>query len=186
MACNDILLAILAVIVFAGILFYLGKCDDGSILNDGTVDPNYDPWVSSTRSDFQLSPHSESPGIGSILAPYTPTYQPTQSKACDFNHKGKRFSRRNRDEIQYNVEDLLPKHFESDWYDVEPLQCSKHIKDSHLIHPSKHMGIDSKGSSLKNATLDPRGDVYIPKNEVGPFLNSTIDPDRNIRKSLYC
>lgn len=165
MDCNDILLAVLAIIVFAGILIYMSKCTGRPILNEGTIDLEYDPISSESN-----------------LASYTPIHKKEADAPCDFEYKKKRYRKRSREEIdkQFDVNELLPKDFEDDFFDIEPLQV-QHINDSHLIHPVKHMGTDSRGASLKNASRDLRGDIPIPKRDVGPFLQSDIDPDNNIR-----
>lgn len=173
MACNDILLVILAVIVFAGILLYLSKCDGKPILNEGTLDPEYDPYRSVSQD--------------SVLGSYTPAYKRNKQLGEEFEFKKKRFVKRSREDIDkaFDVNELLPQEFEDDFFDIEPLQA-KRLDDANLIHPIKHMGTDSRGASLKNASRDPRGDIPIPKMEVGPFLQSDIDPDNNIRPYYGC
>lgn len=42
-------------------------------------------------------------------------------------------------------------------------------------------GIDTIGSSRKNASQDLRGNIACPKLNITPFYNSTIDPDYNIK-----
>ena len=149
MACNDVLFALLSVIIFVGILIYLCQCDK-PILNEGTIDLEYDP--------VEQTPYAE------------------------FEHKKKKYVKRSRDDIdkQFDINELLPQDFEDDFFDIEPLQARR-MDDSNLIHPMKHMGTDSRGASMKNASRDLRGGIPIPKQEVGPFLQSNIDPDTNIR-----
>ncbi|AGC01858.1 hypothetical protein H012_gp605 [Acanthamoeba polyphaga moumouvirus] len=101
----------------------------------------------------------------------------------DFCYKKNKFTKRTPDDIKdlFNVNKMLPQEIEDDWFDVEPLQCTKKIKGTHLIHPKVHMGINTVGSSLKNGSHDIRGDIPNPKINVSPFLNSTIEPDTNIK-----
>ncbi len=101
-----------------------------------------------------------------------------------FTYKKKKYTKRTPDDVKdlFDIDKMLPQEREEDWFDDEPLQSTKKIKGTHLIHPKNHMGINTVGSSLKNGTHDMRGDVPIRKIEnFSPFLNSTIDPDINIK-----
>ena len=101
----------------------------------------------------------------------------------DFSYKKKRFTRRTPEDVadQYDINKMLPQEIEGDWFDVEPLLTTKKIKGTHLIHPKVHMGVNTVGSSLKNGSLDYRGDIPNPKINVSPWNNSTIEPDTNIK-----
>jgi hypothetical protein len=101
----------------------------------------------------------------------------------DFSYKKKKFTKRTPDDIKdlFDVQKMLPQEIEEDWFDVEPLQSTKKIKGTHLIHPKVHMGVNTVGSSLKNGTHDIRGDVPNPKINVSPWMNSTIEPDTNLK-----
>lgn len=112
--------------------------------------------------------------------------QPYSDSDCDprdFSYKKKKFTKRTHEDVQdlFNVSKMLPQEIEEDWFDIGPLQNTKQIKGTHLIHPKVHMGVNTIGSSLKNATHDIRGDIPNPKIKVSPFLNSTIEPDNNIK-----
>ena len=101
----------------------------------------------------------------------------------DFVHKKKKFTRRTPDDVKdlFDVDKMLPQEIEHDWFDTEPLQSTKKIKGTHLIHPKIHMGVNTIGSSLKNGTHDIRGDIPNPKINVSPWGNSTIEPDTNLK-----
>lgn len=110
-------------------------------------------------------------------------YSDSEHDERDFSHKKKRFSKRTPDDVKdlFDINKMLPQEIEEDWFDVEPLQSTKKIRGTHLIHPMKHMGVNTVGSSLKNATHDIRGDIPNPKINVSPWNNSTIEPDTNIK-----
>ena len=74
-----------------------------------------------------------------------------------------------------NSDKLLPQQENKDWFDVveDPIT----VKNRHLININKPIGIDSIGSSMKNACLDIRGNIPAPKYAISPFLNSAIEPD---------
>jgi hypothetical protein len=74
-------------------------------------------------------------------------------------------------------EGLLPIE-EKDWFeDVTPTK----IKNRHLINIYRPVGVNTISTSLKNPSLDIRGAPANPKTVVSPFLNSSIEPDHNIK-----
>jgi hypothetical protein len=101
----------------------------------------------------------------------------------DFSYKKKRFTKRTPDDVKelFNINAMLPEEIQQDWFDVEPLLTTKKIKGTHLIHPKVHMGVNTVGNSLKNGTHDLRGDIANPKMNVSPWMNSTIEPDTNLK-----
>ena len=72
-----------------------------------------------------------------------------------------------------------PKHGQTSWAEYAP----QNLQGQQLLDPTKYAGVDTQGSSLKNASWDLRRDPPIPRVDVGPFLNSTMDADP-WRKSL--
>lgn len=74
-----------------------------------------------------------------------------------------------------NSEKLLPQQENKDWFDTveDPIK----VKNRHLINISAPVGINSIGSSMKNACLDIRGNIPAPKFSISPFLIGTIEPD---------
>ncbi len=78
---------------------------------------------------------------------------------------------------QKTDEGLLPVE-EKDWFeDVTPTK----IKNRHLINIYRPVGVNTISTSLKNPSLDIRGAPANPKTVVSPFLNSSIEPDHNIK-----
>lgn len=110
-------------------------------------------------------------------------YSDAEYDARDFSYKKKKFTKRTPDDVKelFNINKMLPQEVEEDWFDVEPLLTTKKIKGTHLIHPKVHMGVNTVGSSLRYGTHDIRGDVACPKILVSPWLNSTIEPDTNLK-----
>ena len=74
-----------------------------------------------------------------------------------------------------NSEKLLPQEVNQNFFDVveDPIT----VKNRHLINITSPIGINSIGSSMKNACLDIRGNIPAPKYSISPFLNGTIEPD---------
>ena len=101
----------------------------------------------------------------------------------DFVYKKKKFTKRTPDDIKdlFDIDKMMPQETENNWFDIEPLQNTKKIKGTQFIHPKVHMGVDTVGGSLKNPSLDIRGDIPNPIMNVSPWNNSTIQPDTNLK-----
>uniref|UniRef100_A0A6C0EBP5 Minor capsid protein P11 C-terminal conserved region domain-containing protein n=1 Tax=viral metagenome TaxID=1070528 RepID=A0A6C0EBP5_9ZZZZ len=85
---------------------------------------------------------------------------------------------RNREEDKFNSGDFLPKETNNDWF--EDVQAVK-VKNRNLINVFRPTGIDTINASKKVAGLDIRGTPPNPRTIVSPFLNSSVDPDYNIK-----
>ena len=51
------------------------------------------------------------------------------------------------------------------------------IKNQNLLDPAKFIGANTLGASMKNSNYDIRAAPGIPRREVSPWMQSTIDPD---------
>ena len=81
------------------------------------------------------------------------------------------------------AEDLLPKgSANSKWSQVSPAGQGD-LKDQNVLSAGALVGLDTQGSSMKNANLQLRADPVCPKNVISPWMNSSVEPDLN-RKSL--
>jgi len=75
--------------------------------------------------------------------------------------------------------DLLPHDVgDNAWQETSP-EAQGHITDQNFLESGHHYGINTVGQSLKNANRQLRSDPPIPKVNIGPWLNSTVDPDSN-------
>ena len=81
----------------------------------------------------------------------------------------------------FNSQNYLPNKEgqRDDWFEVLPDAIS--VKNRHLINVSKPIGMNTIGTSLRNASWDIRGTVACPKFVVSPWLQSTIEPDTNLK-----
>jgi hypothetical protein len=83
---------------------------------------------------------------------------------------------------KYDAKDFLPKEVNNQWFDTDFSQAKHNINDDKLINTDRYViGINTVGQSLKNASHDIRGAVMVPKFAVSPWMNSTIEPDTNIK-----
>ena len=77
-----------------------------------------------------------------------------------------------------NSSDLLPlpTDLNSQWASLNPVNQGNPITPD-LLQAGYHIGLDTIGQSLRNANLQLRSDPYIPKATVGPWNQSTYEPD---------
>ena len=88
---------------------------------------------------------------------------------------------------KYNVKDYLPKDNRDDWFDTDFQQVKTKLKDDSLINANRYViGVNTVGQSLANPAYDLRGTIGVanPKENVGPWNNSTYEPDFNL-KTFY-
>jgi hypothetical protein len=72
--------------------------------------------------------------------------------------------------------DLLPKDTNSQWAQLNPAGNAD-FKNVNLLKAGYNIGIDTVGSSLRNANLQERSEPPNPTTVVSPWLNTTIEPD---------
>ena len=82
---------------------------------------------------------------------------------------------------QTDPKDLLPKDINSDWSNVNPANAD--LKNINLLSAGQLIGINTVGSSLRNPSLQERSEPVIPKTNIGPWNNSTIEAD-TLRRPL--
>ena len=77
--------------------------------------------------------------------------------------------------------ELLPSNINSEFVNINP---NNGVTMPDMLQAGIHNGLDTVGQTLKNSSLDLRGDVTIPKSDTG-LCNvnvSTIEPDQTRRK----
>jgi len=77
---------------------------------------------------------------------------------------------------------LLPNDNNSQWASVNP-QGGGMLKGVNLLQAGSLIGINTVGSTMRNANLQVRSEPPNPQGNVGPWMNSTIEPDV-VRKPL--
>lgn len=80
-----------------------------------------------------------------------------------------------------NPADLLPSDSNSAWGSLSPVQGGTLMPD--LLQAGYHSGLNTIGQSLKNANLQLRSDPIIPRQDIGPWNQSTIE-DPPIRREF--
>ena len=74
--------------------------------------------------------------------------------------------------------ELLPIDANSQWAALNPVNMNQgSILNGDMLQAGYHIGLDTIGQTLKNANLQLRSDPIIPKQDVGPWNQSTYEPD---------
>lgn len=81
-----------------------------------------------------------------------------------------------------NPADLLPSDQATAWSHANPVGKGA-LEDQNFLSAGYHVGINTVGQSLRNANMQIRSEPPNPVKKVGPWMQSTIEPDLN-RKPL--
>ena len=75
-----------------------------------------------------------------------------------------------------NPEELLPADQNNEWSKLNPVGTGD-LNNVNLLKAGYHTGIDTVGSSLRNANLQVRSEYPNPTTKVSPWMNTTIEAD---------
>lgn len=122
-------------------------------------------------------------------------FEPVPSDPVDGNWIPKELMNMDEDPIKGNFtpnncfpkdtlspEELLPSNQATTWSAANPNGDGK-LSDQNFLHAGYHVGINTVGQTLRNANLQLRSEPPNPTKKVGPWMQSTIEPDLN-RKAL--
>lgn len=77
-----------------------------------------------------------------------------------------------------NPGDLLPVDHNGEWSALNPNSMNKgDVLMPDLLQAGYHIGLDTIGQTLRNPNLQLRSDPLIQKVDIGPWNQSTIEPD---------
>lgn len=71
--------------------------------------------------------------------------------------------------------ELLPKQAHNKFSALQP--TTNDLQGVNLLQAGYHIGVDTVGQSLRNANLQVRSEPPNPQTNVGPWMNSTMEPD---------
>lgn len=74
------------------------------------------------------------------------------------------------------AEDLLPGNANSTWSQVNPAGQGE-LANKNLLTAGYHIGVNTVGQTLRNPNLQLRSEPLNPQVKVGPWNQSTIEPD---------
>tara|TARA_X000000950_G_C13909518_1_gene658402 strand:- start:3025 stop:3651 length:627 start_codon:yes stop_codon:yes gene_type:complete len=114
-----------------------------------------------------------------------------QNVGSDVNESGTSVTARNMEKLiqenemnklKFNSSDLLPKEVNQDWFESDFSNAQVNVNDDNLVVTDRYiLGVNTVGQSLKNPSYDIRANPPCPKFGVSPWLQSTIEPDFNIK-----
>ena len=81
---------------------------------------------------------------------------------------------------QLSPDDLLPTDINSTWAKVNP-QGQGELSDQNFLDAGFHIGHNTVGQTLRNANRQLRSEYPNPQSKVGPWNQSTMEPDSNRR-----
>lgn len=73
-------------------------------------------------------------------------------------------------------DELLPKDQNNEWAKLNP-SGNADLNNVNMLSSGFHAGIDTIGSSLRNANLQVRSEPPNPTTKVSPWMQTTIEPD---------
>lgn len=82
---------------------------------------------------------------------------------------------------QLSPQDLLPKNAANTKWAMANPAGQGDVKNMNFLSAGYHMGINSIGSTLRNANMQIRSEPPNPQVKVSPWLQTTIEPDMNRR-----
>jgi hypothetical protein len=123
----------------------------------------YSSGKSTIMDSMEVGTSSESAATGAAVTPETAASVATTSAGYTAQDVA-------------NPSELLPKDDNSQWASLNPSsQNAPNTPD--LLQAGYHIGLDTVGQTLKNANMQLRSDPIISKGDVGPWNQSTVEPD---------
>jgi hypothetical protein len=127
---------------------------------------------------FSVPEGTTDPGSNTVFTVKPPTGTQEQDAIQQF---GKQMAE-DIGKTTFQVKDFLPQEINTEWFQTDLSSASESLDAAALVDISKFcQGVDTVGQSLKNPSYDIRGNIPNPKMVVSPFLNSSYDPDTNIK-----
>lgn len=149
---DRMIIIIIAVVLAMFVLYYSsGKMTMMDNMEDGAVKEGEEE-----KEEMKSSLAETVPGVSGVSEAFT---------AANYSAK----------EVA-NPSELLPKDDNSQWSSLNPsVQHAPNTPD--LLQAGIHVGLDTVGQTMKNANLQLRSDPVIPKADIGPWNQSTVEPD---------
>lgn len=190
-----------ALILVIAIIYFLESCESFTISTDSSINK----FDNTTGQSVVGNVNESSSGInpiqqktsnqGAVGGDFTfGSSFPLNNNPNDMTKTGQQsvdpniveyYSKQMQNDMQqkaFNVNDFLPKEINENWFQTDLSKATKEIDMNNLIEVNKYCAsVDTVGTSLKNASRDIRGNVPVAKIQVSPWLNSSYDPDLNIK-----
>ena len=87
--------------------------------------------------------------------------------------------------LKFQSSELLPTEVNKDWFETDFSHAQVNVNNDNLVVTDKYViGVNTVGQSLKNPSYDLRAAPPCPKFTVSPWMQSTIEPDFNIKNLM--
>ena len=135
----------------------------GELQNFETFDGGGDT-VQPTTTVPELTGYNNSGDFADVLAsvPQSENSGNAVFKTCDLN--------------KISPEELLPSQNNTQFAKLNPTVASN-LQNKNFLEAGAHIGLDTVGQSLRNASYDLRAETPNPRMNVSPWMNTTIQPD---------
>jgi hypothetical protein len=168
-------ISIILLLIVCVFIVYSYSSDKGRILDKMTSSGSYSgpsPSMSSMvdESDEEISGPNSLSGIP-VSFTSAPPSQPSMVQS-----RPQQPSAGYDTQAIANPTDLLPKDQNSQWANLNPLNGSVPVPVD-LLQAGYQIGLDTIGQTLKNPNYQLRSDPIIEKKDIGPWMQSTIEPD---------
>jgi hypothetical protein len=175
---NFIIFIVLLILILGFYLYSKSKSSTKDYMGQGT----YNSSGSSSSSSYS-SAASSSPSSADSSSAYMQPQQPPAMDAEKMITPPQNSNQVVQPQGGYaqqpvaNPSDLLPADKNSQWSTLNPSLSQNNVIVPDLLEAGYHIGLDTIGQTLRNANLQERSDPVIPKQEISPWNNSTIEPD---------
>lgn len=164
-------LILLGAVVLLAILVNYNK--EKSLLNDSMSN---NPFLGATDIEHTVPKNDEN---NSVVKPVNTIPDTSFLKVKDIKSSSNLENKGNcNNNTVMDPKELLPS--ESSSVDNEFLESAqnKDITSTNMLNAGHHIGINTVGSSLRNANLQLRSEPQIPQVNIGPWNNTTIESDK--------
>ena len=142
----------------------------------------YNVYNNKDSTDFMTSSYSgPSPNQYTVPSPATPLGQ-NDMYAKASGVKTNTYGMAPATQTLDDPSQLLPNDTNKQWSNLNP-QGNGQLQNVALLNPGFLTGINTVGSTKRNKNLQDRSEYVIPQSSVGPWNQSTIEPDL-LRKPL--
>tara|TARA_B100000524_G_scaffold332838_1_gene220280 strand:+ start:18 stop:674 length:657 start_codon:yes stop_codon:yes gene_type:complete len=169
--------------------------ETNEVTDEQTINTNSDELVkpNDLSEDNNKAVIDNEEMINSVLEPMTNVEPSDMSKTegADINSAGTSVTAQNmeklmkendKNKLKFDAGTLLPKEVNDEWFETDFGHAQVNVDDSNLIVTDRYItGVNTVGQSLKNPSWDLRAAPACPKMTVSPWLQSTIEPDFNLK-----
>jgi hypothetical protein len=177
-----LLLVLVAAIVLFGLVTYYNRTKTGANERFSTAasqpsPTKFQPLLRDGGSKNALPTANSADDVASNAASFKPSEPASNEKYRPAGRDGAAKSKDPFPQDRVTPEELLPRDAaNSKWAQVNPAGQGD-VKDQNFLTAGYHIGVDTQGQSLRNASHDIRSEPANPRYKVGIWQLSTIEPD---------